>query len=567
MSESSFGKYRLIAEIGHGGMADVFLAVVAGPTGSGFSKLTVVKRLRANLADEPEFVEMLVDEARITARLNHPNVVQTNEVGSINGQYYIAMEYLDGQPLHRIQHRAQKIKKTDPSADPFPLECEIAVIADTLAGLHHAHELADYDGTPLAVVHRDVTPQNVFITYEGQVKVVDFGIAKAAGRASETRQGIVKGKARYMAPEQAMARNIDRRADLFSVGVMLWEAATGRRMWRDMEDLAIVQALLAGQIPSSPRTVDPNIHEELDRICRKALSAKADDRYDSAEDFRLDVEQYLSEHCDIVRAKRKLGSHVVELFGDKRTELRSIIEQKLASLKSESTPLLSLEDSKSGLTPSLQGGPSTSMAVSVSGGPAPGLPAGAARPRRAASRAVALIAAACTVGGAFAAARFAMRRARAETEHVRSTSVAQASPSPNAAGGSIDLQVSAEPPTATILLDGKPAPNPLTTSVPRDDVDHTIRIEAAGHEPRVETVRFDRSQHLAINLARSTSAARPSPPTQAAVPQALPTARARNPVPDAPPAAEPAPTAAPAPPAAAPTAKHKTPVIDKEDPW
>ena len=158
--------------------------------------------------------------------------------------------------------------------DPFPRECQYLVLLDTLAGLHHAHELADYDGTPLQIVHRDVTPHNVFVTYEGQVKVVDFGIAKAVGRASETRQGVVKGKVRYMAPEQAIGQPVDRRADVFSVGVMLWEAATGRRLWKDMDDLNIVQALVGGNVKSSPREVDPAVPEEIDRICRKALASQ-----------------------------------------------------------------------------------------------------------------------------------------------------------------------------------------------------------------------------------------------------------------------------------------------------
>src|SRR5215470_12051463 len=164
MADSAFGKYRLIAELGHGGMADVYLAVARGP--AGFSKLVVIKRLRANLVDEPEFVSMLVDEARLAGRLNHPNVVQTNEVAQVGDQYFIAMEYLDGQPFHRILHRSEKLQ-------PFPFALHLRVLADVLAGLHHAHELKDYDGSPLGVVHRDTTPQNVFVTYDGQVKVVD----------------------------------------------------------------------------------------------------------------------------------------------------------------------------------------------------------------------------------------------------------------------------------------------------------------------------------------------------------------------------------------------------------
>ena len=245
MRGASFGKYRLIAELGHGGMADVFLAVQAGPAGSNFRKLSVIKRLRQNLVEEPEFVEMLIDEARIAARLNHPNVVQTNEVGEFGTQYFIAMEYLDGQPLHRIQRRsAQRVKDGKPPA--LRPEHQIVILMDALAGLHHAHELADYDGSPLQIVHRDVTPQNIFVTYEGQVKVVDFGIAKAAGRASETRQGVVKGKIRYMAPEQAIGGTVDCRADTFAMGILLWEVVTGQRLWKDFDDLEIVRQLIEG---------------------------------------------------------------------------------------------------------------------------------------------------------------------------------------------------------------------------------------------------------------------------------------------------------------------------------
>jgi eukaryotic-like serine/threonine-protein kinase len=564
MSESSFGKYRLIAEIGHGGMADVYLAVVAGPTGSGFSKLTVVKRLRANLADEPEFVEMLVDEARISARLNHPNVVQTNEVGQINGQYYISMEYLDGQPLHRIQHRAQRLKKTDPSKDPFPLEAELVVIADTLAGLHHAHELADYDGTPLQVVHRDVTPQNIFVTYEGQVKVVDFGIAKAAGRASETRQGIVKGKTRYMAPEQAMARDIDRRADLFCVGVMLWEAAVGRRMWHDTDDMAIVQALIAGNIPSSPRAALPTVPEELDRVCRKALSPKPDDRYATAEDFRLDVEQYLADHYDIVRARRKLGAHVVELFGDKRNELRAIIEQKLAAMKAESqtsTPMLSLRDStRSGLTPTSLPPQSTFSATTGQV---------VTPPPRKRGRGAFVFFGLLAVVGAAGAARFALRGARAHTEAARPSQTTQPAATIAAAAASVAVNVAVDPPHARVFLDERLSSSPLVGQFARDSVDHVLRVEATGYEPRAETLRFDRDVNLMIKLSKSASSSARAMAPPPALPQTSParTRPAGGQEPAPPPPEVTAPPMQPPPPASTPGRAQKAPVIDKDDPW
>ena len=243
-----FGKYQLIAQLGEGGMAQVYLAALAGPRGSGFSKLTVIKRLRASYEEDQEFITMLVDEARIAARLNHPNLVQTHEIGDVDGRYFIAMEYLDGQPYHRIQTRVRARAKKAGGVDDgiFTKEMGYVILLDTLAGLHHAHELADYDGTPLGVVHRDVNPQNLFVTYDGQVKIVDFGIAKAVGRGVETRHGVIKGKLTYMAPEQSVGQHVDRRADLFSVGLLLWEVATGRRRWEDESEGSILRALLAG---------------------------------------------------------------------------------------------------------------------------------------------------------------------------------------------------------------------------------------------------------------------------------------------------------------------------------
>ncbi|MEO5726527.1 MAG: serine/threonine-protein kinase, partial [Byssovorax sp.] len=160
---NNFGKYRLVASVGHGGMADVYLAVSTGP--AGVTKLQVVKRLRQNLAEEPDFLSMFLDEARLASRLNHPNVVQTNEVGEVDSGYFIAMEYLDGQPLNRILHAGK--------TRPAPPGLYLQIIAEALAGLHYAHELADYDGTPLAIVHRDTSPHNIFVTYEGQTKLVD----------------------------------------------------------------------------------------------------------------------------------------------------------------------------------------------------------------------------------------------------------------------------------------------------------------------------------------------------------------------------------------------------------
>ncbi len=315
---ATLGKYRLIAELGRGGMADVYLAMIAGPTGSGFTKLAVVKRLRPNLVEDPEFVAMLVDEARISARLNHPNVIQTLEVGVEREEYYLAMEFLDGQSLHRIQRRASRTNAA------LPRELACLVVADVLSGLHHAHELADYDGSPLGVVHRDVNPQNVFVTYEGTIKVVDFGIAKAAGRVAETRQGIVKGKVRYMSPEQAFGGAIDRRSDVFAAGLLLWEAATGKRFWGELDDLDVIRALVAGDFDPSPRSVDPSVPAALDAMCCRALASRAEDRYATAGELRDTLEAFLSE--SIVNARRRLGLLVAGMFAKERADVRAVIQ-------------------------------------------------------------------------------------------------------------------------------------------------------------------------------------------------------------------------------------------------
>jgi len=257
-------------------MADVYLALVEGPTGWGFTKLAVIKRLRSNLAEDPEFVTMLIDEARITSRLNHPNVVQLLEVGAEDEEYFLAMEYLAGQPMHRIERRAERANKK------LSTTARVGVLLDVLSGLHHAHELADFDGSPLNIVHRDVTPHNIFMTYDGQVKVMDFGIAKAAGRAQETQFGVVKGKVRYMSPEQAMGQALDRRADLFAVGILLWDILAGRRLWADVEELAIVQSLIGRRYERSPRAVNPEVPVALDAIVQKALAPNLEDRYRTA---------------------------------------------------------------------------------------------------------------------------------------------------------------------------------------------------------------------------------------------------------------------------------------------
>ena len=315
------GKYRLLASLGQGGMADVFLASADGPSAIDGRKLVVVKKLRAHLADDEEFLTMLADEARITARLAHPNVVRLYEFDASEEQLFLAMEFLDGQSLGRIQRRSARVRKE------MPIDLQLMILNDVLAGLHHAHELVDFDGRALNVVHRDVNPANVFVTYDGQVKVLDFGIAKARGRLSQTAVGTLKGKLRYMSPEQVAGKPLDRRADIFAVGVMLWQALAGRRFWGDLDDHGILHALVRASYDASPRSVCPHVSVELDRICKKALARNPADRYQTADEMRADLEAHLDARQVTMRAR--LGRWVADMFEAERAMTRRVLDRPI----------------------------------------------------------------------------------------------------------------------------------------------------------------------------------------------------------------------------------------------
>jgi len=510
----SFGKYQLIAQLGEGGMAQVFLAAVAGPKGSGFSKLTVVKRLRATYEDDPEFITMLMDEARIAARLNHPNVIQTHEVGDVDGRYFLAMEYLDGHSYHRIHNRSRaRIAKADgdPNASPFTEEMGYVILADVLAGLHHAHELSDYDGTPFGIVHRDITPQNIFVTYEGQVKLLDFGIAKAMGRGSETRHGVIKGKVRYMAPEQAIGRDVDRRADIFSVGVLLWELGTKARRWKDEAEGSIIQALLAGECYQPMQDLNPDVPPEIDAMCKKALALQPEDRYQTAEEFRLELESFLASTGKLVAARSKLGPMVNELFKDKRAELKACIEQQLSTVSSASpsSPLLNgdvapmmlplyAEGDRSsrrelGSNGSNASGSKTFTPVDVAQATAAG-PSSRGRWQKGALAAGVLVVAAAAVGITVRS------RSNNDTNTANNTSASLAH------SEQVAVSISASPPNAKILVDGVAVSAPYEAKVERSSAPHSIQIEADGYEPQTKNVAFDQNVVLSVALTKQSAA-------------------------------------------------------------
>lgn len=319
------GKYRLIAELGQGGMATVYLAVSLGT--SGFRKLAVVKLIRPQYASDPDLIQMFLDEARLCARLNHPNIVQTYDVGVDDGQYLMAMEYLDGVSLHTAVARLGK------TGVRFPFALRAQALMEVLEGLRYAHELTDYDGKSLAIVHRDVTPHNIFITYDGQVKLLDFGIAKAATSSVQTATGVIKGKLTYMAPEQAMCETIDARADLYAVGVMLWEAVTGRRRWpAGLSDAAVFTRVASGEIPEAPNAAAVGLPPEVDHIVLKALAPKRDERYQTAAEMRAELDPVLRALGGA--SLRDLGTLLQTAFAEDRKRIRQVIEDQFKAMDS-----------------------------------------------------------------------------------------------------------------------------------------------------------------------------------------------------------------------------------------
>ena len=317
-TRAEFGRFRPIAEIGRGGMAEVHLAHTQGPVG--FHKLVVLKLVREHLAEDPDAKTMLMDEARLAGRLNHPNVVQTLEVTEIGASPVIVMEYLEGQSFSAILRRAQAEGK------PLDLAACLHIVCEALQGIHYAHQLKDFDGSALNLVHRDVSPHNIFVTYDGRVKVLDFGIAKAAITQSETRAGVLKGKVAYMAPEQALGMKVDHRADIYAMGAVLWQIVTGRALWKELPEGHALYKLVQGNVPR-PSTINPDVDPRLESCCMKALSTAPEDRYPNALALAEDLESILD---SLGRpSTRSLGVVVEGLFDDVRKETQALIEKQL----------------------------------------------------------------------------------------------------------------------------------------------------------------------------------------------------------------------------------------------
>ncbi len=309
LANRDFGRYELLLKMGAGGMATIYLARMRGL--ETFEKNVVIKKIHNHLADEQRFVDMFLDEARISAMIHHPNVVQIFDLGKIEETLYIAMEYVDGVNLGQLLKTAFRVKSA-----AFGWDCAVRIVADAAAGLHAAHELTNAQGKSLEIVHRDVSPQNILVSFGGHIKIVDFGIAYAAERISHTQTGMLKGKLAYMSPEQAGGKILDRRSDVFSLGIVLWEAVCRKRLFRSKTEAETIVKVSAAAVPK-PRSIRPTIPVELEAIILKALAMDPADRYSTAAELKQALEGLLALRS-IVVGSEQIGKLTTHLFQDQK---------------------------------------------------------------------------------------------------------------------------------------------------------------------------------------------------------------------------------------------------------
>jgi serine/threonine protein kinase len=312
-----FGKYYLLERINVGGMAEVFRSKAYGV--EGFERLVAVKRILPNIAEDKEFIKMFIDEAKIAVQLNHANIAQIFDLGVVDGAYYIALEHVHGRDLRNIFDRCRTVN------EPMPVAQACFVIMKICEGLDYAHNKRDQGGRDLNLVHRDVSPQNILVSFEGEVKLIDFGIAKAAGKGQKTQAGILKGKFGYMSPEQVRGLPIDRKSDIFSCGIVLYELLTGERLFVGESDFSTLEKVRNVEI-LPPSTYNRKIPDELERIVLKALAKDTEDRYQNAIDLHDELQAFVYTAGEFY-SRKDLAAWMKKTFGKE-------IEEETAKLDS-----------------------------------------------------------------------------------------------------------------------------------------------------------------------------------------------------------------------------------------
>jgi serine/threonine protein kinase len=514
----SYGRYELIKKIATGGMAEIFLARQAGL--EGFEKLLVLKRILPHLAENDEFVEMFLHEARVAVRLNHPNIVQIFDLGKENNAYYIAMEYIHGEDARRVWKQADAQKKPI----PVPLVCRI--VMDAAAGLDYAHKKTDPSGAPLHIIHRDVSPQNILVSFEGAVKVVDFGIAKAADQASQTRAGVLKGKYSYMSPEQAAGKDIDQRTDQFALGVVLWELLTARRLFKRNNDIQTLAAVTECKI-TQPWEIDPRVPKEVGAIALKAMARDPDQRFEDLHQMQVALEEWLLANRQS-SGPSHLASYLADLYADRLSRERSegvpVIgegaegsgsadhrssrtDRRRAGISTADKAPKQTRDIKRGTrndklrAPAREPEEHTPEKSSITGSSVSRLVARLSERKRTAVW-MAVVAALLGAGAVFVY----QSQVGSTTRRNLGSEKPQPTTPVNAVGS---VKLTTTPPGAAVLVDARPVPERTPTLVEGLALgEHTVRFELAGYKDQTATVTLTQEGEVgaaAVDLVRETA--------------------------------------------------------------
>jgi len=475
------GRYDVLGRLETGGMAEILLGQLSGP--SGFEAPVVIKRILPHLARDPMFVKMFLDEARIAAGVRHPNVVHVHELGREEDDLFLVMEYLEGEPVIGMLRRA--------ASRGIRVDAMVCahVIAETSAGLHAAHELKDPEGELREVVHRDVSPSNVFITYDGHVKILDFGIAKAADRMTKTDAGQIKGKFAYMSPEQCRGEVLDRRSDVFGLGIVLYEMLTARRLFQRRTQAATIRAVLEHEIVP-PSELAPNVPAELDRICMKALSRSRRRRYPTAAQMRADLKKVLAGAYEDGSPEERLLDMMQRLFTDR-------IEEKGEMLRRVE------RGEQVGILPPTMADIEIELPVadSAAAGTGVGLDASGVVMRTGTSWATKKWAAAGALSGlvALGAAGFLFLSIYGLSAGPDDVTVETGSTP--AESETVAVSFASTPPGAELVVDGEVRGlTPTTLTVPRSATPVDVALRLDGHQTATERIVPDVDQRLRVRL-------------------------------------------------------------------
>ncbi len=481
------GRYSLLSRLAVGGMAEIWLARQLGP--QGFEKFVVIKRILDGLGNDPEFLGMFLDEARIAAQLNHPHIVQIFDLGEESGAFYIAMEYLPGENLAAIARAGARNGKT------LPPTLAVRIIADAAEGLAYAHAKTGPDGKLLGIVHRDVSPQNIFVTYDGVVKVLDFGIAKAANRESQTMAGQIKGKTSYMSPEQARGATLDGRSDIFALGILLFELVTRTRLFHHPDPFQALQ-LVAGDDPIPfAHEVRPEVPLELSHIIARALARDPNQRYATAREFQNALEEWLRGEKN-VPGTAELAGYMNESFGARIQERARLLE---AARNGE-------------LTPASARAARTSAVDSMPGGSLPHEDITSVEELRRAPAwkllSIGVVLMLLTVAGVLIA--------DFSGEVVEQPGQTQVQPPAPPAPPVLTIET--DPPGALIMVDGKEAGRSPLTLDPIELGEHTVAAMLEGRMPAERQVKLENPGERAMVVL----ALAPEPPPAPATPEITP---------------------------------------------